>query len=141
VRAVVFVGLLAACRPPGYGKEPSVDSGASPDGTPAVQADAATTDGAPAAGCHHGFRLDQHGEASSVWLSGDFVSWAPSPQQGAIPFVLGADSGWSVAYDFAAGPHLYKFIIDGNDWILDPTDTDVVDDGMGNQNSRYICTP
>ena len=105
-----------------------------------MQADAAT-DGTPTAGCHHSFRLDQHGNASSVWLSGDFVSWAGDPQSGAVPFTLGADSGWTVTYDFEAGPHLYKFIVDGNNWILDPTNPDIVDDGMGNQNSRYTCTP
>ena len=138
---VALVICLVACRPPGYGKDPGVDASAAiSDGTPAVTADSAG-DGSTAAGCHHAFRLDQHGEASSVWLSGDFVGWAADPQHGAIAFTLGADSGWTGAYDFDAGPHLYKFILDGTTWILDPTDTDTVDDGMGNQNSRYICTP
>ena len=144
-RAVPRAVLPAARRPPGYGKEPGVDAGsnaATPDGAQAIPPDGgATGDGSSAGTCSHAFRLDQHGDDSSVWLSGDFVDWAATPQQGAVAFTLGADSGWTVSYTFTAGPHLYKFILDGNNWILDPTNPDVVDDGMGNSNSRYICTP
>ena len=42
---------------------------------------------------------------------------------------------------FAAGSHQYKFIVDGTTWITDPTNLDVIDDGMGNTNSVLLCAP
>jgi hypothetical protein len=140
VRLVVVVLLLAACRPPGYGRA-EVDA--------AVDGRNVTTDGEPAfdagldsaAVCMHGFRLDGHGTAQSVWLTGDFVMWGGDEAHGAIPFVLGIDGGWTVTHTFGAGPHQYKFIIDGTQWIVDPTNPDQIDDGFGGKNSLYTCTP
>ena len=54
---------------------------------------------------------------------------------------LGVDGAWTGTHTFAAGPHQYKFIIDSTQWILDPTNLDEVDDGMGNRNSLYTCVP
>jgi hypothetical protein len=141
VRVAFALCLLAACRPPGYGKGDGTPDApaASPDAAVAGGHDA-SPDGVVAQLCHKGFRLDQHGEAGAVYLTGDFVQWGADPQHGAIAFVLGADSGWTVSHDFAAGSYQYKFIVDGN-WILDPTNPDVVDDGMGHQNSAFTCTP
>lgn len=141
MRAVVPVLVLVlagACRPPGYGKHkpdaagPDVDASTSSDAMP---------DSPPAAVCHHGFRLDGHGSATSVWLTGDFVQWAGDPPHGAVAFTLGADGGWTGERDFTAGTYQYKFIIDGTQWIPDPANPDTAPDGFGGVNSVYTCTP
>lgn len=134
--ALIF--LLVACRPPGYGKG---------DDVPAVDAPAATDDTAPPTDgetlqtCARSFRLDGHSTAATVWLSGSFVAWGGDPAHGAIDFAKGADGAWTGSYEFAAGSHQYKFIVDGNNWITDPTNPDVIDDGTGNTNSLLICAP
>jgi Glycogen recognition site of AMP-activated protein kinase len=138
MRSCVLLILLAACRPPGYG-EGHPDAAA--DGSLAIDAPAidAAIDSAPL--CAHGFRLDGYGTHASAWVSGDFIQWAATLQAGAIAMTLGADGGWTVTHDFVAGSYEYKFIVDGTDWILDPTNPVIIDDGMGNQNSGYTCTP
>lgn len=136
--ALVF--LLIACRPPGYGKgddvgDPDVDASVTGDGP-------ADPDG-PVSGatCSKSFRLDGHSTASTVWLSGSFVSWGGDPPNGALELLKGVDGAWTVTHEFEAGSHQYKFIVNGNDWITDPTNPDVIDDGSGNVNSLYLCAP
>jgi hypothetical protein len=138
MRLAACLVLLAACRPPGYGKGQHVDAG--PDGrgsgsnvTPDAAIDAAV------AVCHHAFRLDGHGTASQVLLTGDFVQWS-SMAPGAPAFMLGTDGAWTLTHDFTQGTYRYKFIVDGN-WITDPTNQMTVDDGMGHTNSVYTCVP
>jgi hypothetical protein len=138
---VRFLGLLVvlvACRPPGYGKGDHTDPDAAADSS--TTADAAI-DGTSGATCDKAFRLDGHGSASSAWLTGDFVMWGGDPVHGAIALVLGADGGWTGSHTFGAGPHQYKFIVNGTDWINDPTNPDQVDDGFGGKNSLYTCVP
>ena len=135
-----LVMLLVACRPPGWGRHTGVDAAdPGPDGSHA-SVDAAP-DGSSGASCTHGFRLDGHSTSQSVWLSGDFVQWAGDPPHGAVAFTLGADGGWTGSHTFAAGSYQYKFIIDGSQWIADPTDTNTVPDGLGCVNSVYVCMP
>ena len=130
---------LAACEPPGYGRHTGADAGsAATDGASSVSPDASSD---ATAGCDHGFRVANEQTASSVWLTGDFVQWAADPSHGAIAFVLGVDGAWTGNYDFAAGSYQYKFIVDGTQWIADPTDPDSVPDGFGGTNSVYVCTP
>ena len=139
VLQVVLVGLAAlavACEPPGYGRH-KPDGGSS--GADAGPADAAVD--AAAAVCHHSFRLAGYGTASSVWLTGDFVQWAPDTQHGAIAFTLGADQAWTGEHDFTAGTYQYKFIVNGSQWIPDPDDPNTVPDGLGGMNSVYQCVP
>ena len=142
-RLVIFTSLvaIAACRPPGYGKhgddgnDPMVDA-------PAATEDAPVTDDAPTtSSCTKQFRLDGHGTAQSVWLTGSFVDWAGDPAHGAIEMTVGTDGGWTGSHDFDAGQVQYKFIVDGTDWINDPTNPDVVDDGFGGTNSVFTCVP
>lgn len=138
---LVTVALaLAACRPPGYGKEPTVDAASSTVDAAPHSADA-SPDSTSAATCNHAFRLDGHATDSSVWLTGSFVSWAGTPQTGAVQFSLGVDGGWTGSYAFPAGSHQYKYIVNGSTWILDPTNASTVDDGMGHTNSLYVCVP
>lgn len=108
------------------------------DATAAIDS---STDGSAALVCDKAFRLDAHATANTVWLSGSFVQWAGDPAHGAIAFVLGLDGGWTGTYSFAAGAHQYKFVINGSEWIADPTNPDQVDDGVGGKNSLFTCSP
>ena len=135
-RCAPILLVLVGCHPPGYDKHDVDAPLAVVDGPVAPVADAAT-----AATCVHPFRLDGHGSAQSVWLSGDFLHWAATPSAGAIAFTRDAGGGWNGSYAFTAGPHQYKFIVDATTWIDDPTNPNTVDDGMGNINSLYTCTP
>jgi hypothetical protein len=137
VRAVLVVILLAGCRPPGYGKEPPPDA-TEVDGS-TMTADAAI-DGAAPLTCDHPFRIDGYATASSVWLTGTMTAWAGNPP-GAIEFSLGTDGAWTGSYAFEAGTHQYKLIIDGTNWIHDPTNPNTADDGMGHTNNVYVCVP
>ena len=135
--AVLLVILLAACRPPGYGEggddEPAVDAApATPDA--AIDTPAATT-------CEKTFRLDGHGGASTVWLTGSFNSWGGDPTAGAVELVKDGDGVWTVMQTMDAGSHQYKFIVDNTSWISDPANPNFVDDGFGGKNSIYTCTP
>jgi hypothetical protein len=136
---LLLVVLVAACRPPGYGKEPTVDA-ADPTVDASTSTDAAE-DGPAALTCQHSFRLDGHATDSSVWLTGSMVNWAGTPPAGAVQFSLGVDGGWTGSFAFEAGTHQYKFIVNGTDWILDPTNSNTADDGMGHTNSVYTCVP
>lgn len=130
--------LVAACRPPGYGKDEPPDAAPSVDSGPTVDAG---IDTAQAAVCDHAFWLDGHATATSVWLTGSFVDWATTPGAGAIALTQEAGGAWSGSYPFEAGTHYYKFIVDGSNWILDPTNQRTAEDGNGNTNSVYTCVP
>lgn len=137
---VTALGLvaLAACRPPGYGH--SGDPDAATDGTTGDGGGDAGTDGTAAATCSHMFRLDGHGQAASVWLTGDFVAWGVDTSHGAEALVHGIDGGWTGTHVFDVGTYQYKFIVDGTQWIPDPTNQNTVDDGVGGVNSVYVCS-
>jgi hypothetical protein len=132
--AIVAVALVAACRPPGYGRH-NVD--AAGDGSHVIDAPV----DASAATCDQGFRLTGFTTSMTVWLTGDFVSWAADPPSGAIPFTLGVDGAWTGSYKFIVGTYQYKFIVDTTNWIADPTDPNTVPDGFGGVNSVYTCMP
>ncbi|MEO8705890.1 MAG: hypothetical protein ABI867_38015 [Kofleriaceae bacterium] len=134
--ALLCLALLA-CRPPGYGK--GDDDGPNPevDAAPAIDA---SIDGTTALTCDKSFRLDGHGTAATVWLSGSFVEWGGDPAHGAVEFALGVDGGWTVTHAFEAGQHQYKFIVNATEWINDPTNADQIDDGFGGTNSVFTCT-
>jgi hypothetical protein len=138
VRVVCLVIALAACRPPGYGKgddappDDTVDAGA--DGDASIDTPAGVT-------CAKPFRLEGRSTASTVWLSGSFVEWGGDPAHGAIELTLGNDGAWTVTHEFEPGAHQYKFIVNGTEWIVDPTNPDQVDDGFGGTNSLYLCAP
>jgi hypothetical protein len=135
---------LAACRPPGYGKESDVDAGG-PDAELAIDAavsDAAAIDAGPDAApvtCTKTFTLEGRASATSVWVSGDFVGWAGNPDDGAIALALGGDGVWSGNRTFAAGVYQYKLVVDSSEWITDPSNPETITDENGNTNSVYRC--
>jgi hypothetical protein len=133
---IALSASLAACRPPGWGRDDGDDIDA-PTGPDGPTADAAID---ASASCTKSFRLDGHSVASSVALTGSFNSWAPNPPA-AIAFTLGNDGAWTGMHSFAPGLHQYKFIVSGNQWIPDPTNPDGADDGFGGRNSLYTCVP
>ena len=137
MRLVAVALLLAGCRPPGYGNEPPPDAA---EADASSQTADAAIDGS-ALVCDHDFRLSGYGTASSAWMTGTFVNWAGTPQGGAVMFTLGQDGAWTGTYKFQPGIHQYKFIVNGVDWILDPTNPNTVDDGMGHTNNVYTCIP
>lgn len=140
MRLAIALILLSACRPPGYGKGDDSDP-ATPDAMLAGDDAPADPDGPAAATCHKEFRLDGHSTAASVWLTGSFIMWGADLQHGAIEFTLGVDGAWTGNYDFDAGQVQYKYIVDGTNWINDPTNPDQVDDGFGGHNSVFTCVP
>jgi hypothetical protein len=135
-RIVIVVVLAAGCRPPGYGRH---DVDAAVDGVAAHDA-AGDGTGDGGAVCAHAFRLVGHATAQSVWLTGDFTTWAAMPPQ-AEPLMLGVDGAWTGTHDFTAGTYQYKFIVDTTSWIADPTNPDQIDDGFGGKNSVFTCVP
>jgi hypothetical protein len=137
--ALLFV--LVACRPPGYGKDtPPADDDPVVDAAPG---DSTVTepDGPAASTCDKAFRLDGHSTANTAWLTGSFTEWAADPPHGAIEMTKGVDGAWTTTYALTAGAHQYKFIVDGSNWIVDPTNPSQVDDGFGGKNSLALCAP
>jgi len=137
MRLAVLLLAVAACRPPGYGKGGTGDDTPEPDA--AVVSPDGAVDGPVAATCTKQFRLEGHSLASAVALTGSFVAWSGTAPP-AIAFTKGTDGAWTGSYDFMAGEHQYKYIVDGN-WIVDPTNPDQADDGFGGKNSVIRCTP
>jgi len=140
--AVLLVLVAAACRPPGYGQDdqPEVDATPGADAGPGDAAPLPDAGPAPdAAACAFGFTLSGHATATTVWLSGDFVGWAGTPQDGAIELALGGDGVWRATYGFAPGTYQYKYIVDATQWIPDPGNANTVPDGLGGVNSVISC--
>ncbi|MBA3463069.1 MAG: hypothetical protein H0T46_24140 [Deltaproteobacteria bacterium] len=135
---LVLLLTVSACRPPGHGRGGGDDGGDDPKPDAAVVSPDGTTDGAPAT-CTKAFRLEGHGLANSVALTGSFVSWAGTAPP-AVAFTKGGDGAWTGSHDFVAGMHQYKYIVDGS-WIPDPTNPNQIDDGFGGKNSVISCTP
>ena len=75
--------------------------------------------------------------AKSVALVGDFNAWSKD----ATPMTLGADGRtWTRSVALPYGEHQYKFVVDGERWIVDPKGK-TVDDGNGHQNSETLVLP
>jgi hypothetical protein len=71
--------------------------------------------------------------ASKVALVGDFNEWNPEATQ------MRRDGGtWSITVPLRAGRHLYSFVVDGTDWLPDPSAPLAGDDGFGHSNSVVL---
>jgi 1,4-alpha-glucan branching enzyme len=68
--------------------------------------------------------------ATSVQLVGDFTHW----QQRPINLQKGADGTWHTTVELGAGPHRYRFLVDGQ-WRDDPDCTLREPNPFGGQDS------
>jgi glycosidase len=71
----------------------------------------------------------------SVNLAGQFNGWSAT----ATPMRLNGDS-WTVTLPLTPGVYQYKFVLNGGDWIVDPS-APSMDDGNGNRNSVLTVVP
>lgn len=89
---------------------------------------------APAAGCdQHTFSYDPGSQTvRSVAVAGTFNGWSTTA------WPLSYDSArhaWTLQHSLADGTWQYKFVLDGSNWVQDPTVPDSAPDGFGGRNS------
>jgi len=142
----VFVLVSLACDPPKSQADAQDNPGADARINPTVDGvtgtDANSSVDAGTTSCQKTFVLSGYGSASTVWLTGTFTTptaWAATPADGAIEMTIGGDGNWTVDMNMPPGRHLYKFIVDGSNWIYDQDNPDKEDDGFGSFNSVYTC--
>jgi hypothetical protein len=101
-------------------------------GDASTQAEIATP--APPVVVYVQFRLEAP-DASEVALVGSFTGWEPQ-------YVLNrvADGSWSALVPLSPGIHDYGFVVDGTQWVIDPT-APRTQDGFGGENSRLALFP
>lgn len=86
----------------------------------------------------HVFQYRADRSLDSVHLAGTFNNW----DKGASPMTKSADGvTWKLAMNLDPGKHLYKFVLNGNDWITDPKAAKNEDDGNGHTNSVLLLLP
>ncbi len=76
-------------------------------------------------------------QARSVALAGSFNGWRTD----AVSMTRGAGGMWSVTIPLAVGEHHYDFVVNGSEWVPDPTAHVQVDDGFGGHNSVIVVGP
>ena len=89
---------------------------------------------APATDCRvRTFSWDPQGRTvRSVHLAGSFNGWS----RDAWPMTWVSERRrWEITRELVAGTWQYKFVIDGNEWIADPSNPDTAPDGFGGRNS------
>lgn len=98
-----------------------------------------TVGGAGAQSCaEHQFTYAAGKALQSVHLSGSFNAWA-APGTPLVREVAG--DTWQLSLGLAAGSYEYKFVLDGETWISDPTNPDTRNDTLGGVNSviTVVC--
>ena len=72
---------------------------------------------------------------NSVAIAGSFNNWSST----ADPLFDREGTGmWTIMLPLTSGRYEYKFVIDGEKWISDPGNSDLVDDGFGGNNSVIV---
>src|SRR5688572_16541117 len=74
-------------------------------------------------------------EASSVHLTGDFLSWSP---EGIVLEDPRGTGIWTADVALPPGVYQYTFVVNGTQWTPDPRALSQVDDGFGQTNSVVI---
>lgn len=74
------------------------------------------------------FMFDAVPDTGSVALAGTFNSWAGD----ACMLERVSPTRWQATLPVPPGRHLYKFVIDGRDWIADPANPWISEDGQNN---------
>lgn len=73
-------------------------------------------------------------QAREVSLVGDFNQWDAK----ATPMERGQGATWTVALPLAPGRHVYAFVVNGAQWLADPSAPLAPDDGFGVANSVVL---
>ena len=76
---------------------------------------------------------------SSVSVAGDFNQWNPADPQGQLTWDAGIQA-WVLKRQLPTGSHAYKFVLNGVQWISDPSAENFEDDGYGGSNSLALVT-
>jgi hypothetical protein len=76
-------------------------------------------------------------QARTVSVAGSFNGW----RVGALTLTRNASGVWSATVPLPVGEHRYEFVVDGTQWVADPTAHDIVDDGFGGRNSVIVVGP
>lgn len=66
------------------------------------------------------FELKGYRKAANVVVSGEFNNWVTNES------MLQTPKGWERSYELFPGSYEYKFVIEGETWILDPANPDSV---------------
>ena len=84
------------------------------------------------------FDLKLPGNTRDVSLVGDFNAW----DERATPMMRRSGDGtWSAQVALLPGRHVYAFVIDGQQWLVDPLAPQVPDAGFGPANAVVIDGP
>ena len=71
-------------------------------------------------------------DAHSVELAGSFTDWTIDAIELTGPDATG---NWSVDVPLSEGRHEYQFLVDGKEWITDPSAMTYREDGFGSRNA------
>lgn len=74
-----------------------------------------------------------HEDARRVAVAGSFNNWNASQI-----FLSREGDEWSARTKLAPGRYVYKFILDGGNWMTDPANPATEDDGKGIVNSVLV---
>ncbi len=70
-------------------------------------------------------------DADSVGVAASFNGW----DFNATPMTRGNDGTFHATLFLESGQHEYMFVVDGQDWVTDPSAAVTRDDGFGNRNA------
>ncbi len=75
--------------------------------------------------------------AKSVSIAGSFNRWDPRVDALAGP---DKDGVWTIVLPLPPDRYEYRFVINGKDWVLDPS-APSEEDGLGERNSIFVVDP
>jgi glycosidase len=86
----------------------------------------------------HAFVYRATEKLQKVNIAGSFNGW----NKDADPLTPSLDGmTWTKHFKLKPGSYTYKFVLNGDKWILDPAAAKNVDDGNGNTNSQLLIAP
>ena len=92
----------------------------------------------PAVRARHDFVFTSDKKLKTVGVAGTFNNW----DKNANPLVADADGmTWRLSIPLEVGKYFYKFVLDGETWIVDPQAARNEIDGGGNTNSVVLMMP
>jgi predicted alpha/beta superfamily hydrolase len=82
----------------------------------------------------HRFVYQGHPDAAGVAVTGDMFGWNPK----GAPMAKGGDGAWEADVMLEPGRHLYKFVVNGTQWLPDPDNPEREPDSFGGENSVLV---